>query len=130
MNNIYDNGALMLGNLEDIITYIENDETLECWEFENLLEELKDLRGKATIVMVNYDNPMGYSLDYWNNDDIVKPKETRTCSECGKEMTEGYVIDNGMEYYCNAECLAKHYTDEEWADLYATGDSYWTSWEE
>ena len=54
----------------------------------------------------------------------------RICSECGKEMVQGYCIDNGIEYYCNAECLGKHYTDEEWADLYATGDSYWTEWEE
>ena len=57
-------------------------------------------------------------------------EDKRVCTECGKEMIEGYCIDNGLEYYCNAECLGKHYTDEEWADLYATGDSYWTSWEE
>lgn len=54
----------------------------------------------------------------------------RICSECGKKMTQGYCVDNGLEYYCSPDCLDKHYSDAEWADLYATGDSYWTEWED
>jgi hypothetical protein len=47
-------------------------------------------------------------------------------------MREGYCIDNGREYYCTEECLHKHYTPEEWEELYddSEGDSYWTTWEE
>lgn len=71
MNNIYDNGALMIGNINDIIKYIENDETLETWEFEELLKDLKELKDNAYIVMVNYDNPMSYSIDYWHENDKV-----------------------------------------------------------
>jgi hypothetical protein len=71
MNKIYDNGSLMIGNIKDIIKYIENDETLETWEFEDLLNDLKELNDKVEIVMINYENPMGYSIDYWNKDDEI-----------------------------------------------------------
>ena len=56
----------------------------------------------------------------------------RYCSECGKPMREGYCIDNGLEYYCSDECLHKHYTEEEWLDMYDDGnsDNYWTQWED
>lgn len=58
--------------------------------------------------------------------------ETRKCSECSKNMNEGYCIDNGLEYYCSDECLHKHYTDEEYKEMYddGNGDSYWTEWED
>lgn len=73
MENIYDNGALMIGNIKDIIKYIEQDENLEMWEFEELLQDLKELKNTETeIVMVNYENPMGYSIDYWSKNDILK----------------------------------------------------------
>lgn len=57
--------------------------------------------------------------------------ETRTCSECGKEMAEGYCIENGTEYYCSDECLHKNITEEEYLKLYdnGNGNSYWTEWE-
>lgn len=55
----------------------------------------------------------------------------RRCSECGKKMRQGYVIENGLEYYCDDECLHKHYTAEEWNEMYSDdGDSYWTEWED
>lgn len=69
---IFDNGALMLGNIKDIISYIENDESLETWEYEDLLKDLKAIENIATVVMVNYENPMGYSINYWTKNDIIK----------------------------------------------------------
>ncbi len=56
----------------------------------------------------------------------------RTCSECDKKMMEGYVIDGGLDYYCSDECLHKHFTEEEWEEMYDEGnsESYWTEWEE
>ena len=36
-----------------------------------ILEELKDFKDN-TIVAINYDNGMGYSIDYWEKEDIVK----------------------------------------------------------
>lgn len=55
----------------------------------------------------------------------------RVCSDCGKLMTTGYCIENGLEYYCSDECLHKHYTNEEYINLYddGNGDSYHTEWE-
>ena len=55
----------------------------------------------------------------------------RICSECGKEMSEGYCIDSGLEYYCSDECLHKHYSETDWLEMYdnGEGDSYWTIWE-
>jgi hypothetical protein len=59
-------------------------------------------------------------------------KYARKCDECKKLMNEGFVFDAGCEYYCSEECLHKHFTAKEWAELYddGNGDSYWTTWED
>lgn len=64
--------------------------------------------------------------------DLLEDNYKRVCSHCGKEMFEGYVIDNGLEYYCSDECLHQHYTDEEYDEMYdnGNGDSYWTEWDD
>ncbi len=56
----------------------------------------------------------------------------RICTHCNNEMSEGYLIDNGLEYYCSDACLYSCYTEEEYLELYdnGDGDSYWTMWEE
>lgn len=56
----------------------------------------------------------------------------RICNDCGKYMTRGYVIENGVEYYCSEECLNKHYTENEYLQMYddGNGDSYYTEWED
>ena len=43
-------------------------------DMEDILKELKELRDidYEMIVCVNYDNGMGYSIDYWSSKDIVK----------------------------------------------------------
>lgn len=58
--------------------------------------------------------------------------ETRTCTECGAKMTQGYCVNGGEEYYCTDECLHKHYTPEEREEMYGDGDtdSYRTEREE
>ena len=55
----------------------------------------------------------------------------RTCDDCKATMSQGYVIDAGVKYLCEA-CHPKHYTPEQWAEEYANGESesYWTQWEE
>lgn len=84
--------------------------------FELLEEHIND-----ECVTLKY-NPMGA----WY---YVEKEEPRTCSECGKDMTEGYCIENGLEYYCSDECLHKHYTDEEYDELYDGCVTLWTEWE-
>lgn len=70
MNNIYDNGTMVLGCVENVRKYlIENmeEEDLGVKDILNDLEyELND-----TIVAINYDNGMGYSIDYWQESDKV-----------------------------------------------------------
>ena len=53
----------------------------------------------------------------------------RTCDCCGKKMVEGYCIF-GSEYYCSDECLHSTYSPEEYNDLCASDEAYWTQWED
>lgn len=83
MNRIYDNGALMLGNVQDVIMEIERqikeDIDLCMVDAEELLKDLKELRNidYDMVVCINYDNGMGYSIDYWDSNDIVKELEIK-----------------------------------------------------
>ena len=73
MQNIYDNGRLCLGEVGKIRQQlIDNAE--ETWEIEEILEELKEFKDN-TIVAINYDNGMGYSIEYWTTKDIITQKE-------------------------------------------------------
>ena len=73
MQNIYDNGRLCLGEVGKIRQQlIDNAE--ETWEIEDILEELKEFEDN-TIVAINYDNGMGYSIEYWTTKDIITRKE-------------------------------------------------------
>lgn len=57
-------------------------------------------------------------------------KYSRVCDECNKGMNQGYVINGGEAHYCSDDCLHKHYTAEEWKEMYSDeGDSYWTEWD-
>ena len=70
MENIYDNGRVCLGKVGKIRQkLIENAN--EEWEIEDILEELKELENN-TIVAINYDNGMGYSIEYWTKKDMEK----------------------------------------------------------
>ena len=75
MDKMYDNGALMLGNPKKIIEEFyrqkrENNTTDEI--VEEIINDLKEIENIADIVMINYDNPMGYSIDSWTKQDIYK----------------------------------------------------------
>jgi hypothetical protein len=45
--------------------------------------------------------------------------ETQVCSNCGRPMAKGFVINDGEEYYCSEECLHKRYSKLEYLALYA-----------
>ena len=73
MQNIYDNGRVCLGEVGKIRQQlIDNAE--ETWEIEDILAELKELEDN-TIVAINYDNSMGYSIEYWTTKDIITQGE-------------------------------------------------------
>ena len=75
MDCIYDNGAIMLGSVkmvrEEIQKEIKENVDMFCVDMEELLKDLEELSNE-TIVAINYDNGMGYSIDYWHEDDIIK----------------------------------------------------------
>lgn len=75
MNNLYDNGSILLGTKKDIVNQIYNNMLVEenDDEYMEILEDLKDLK-EDTIVALNYDNGMGYSIDYWDEKDILEVK--------------------------------------------------------
>lgn len=56
----------------------------------------------------------------------------RVCNACHEEMVVGYVIDQGIKYFCSIPCRRTYMTDEEYADQHdaGDGDSYWTVWED
>lgn len=79
MKNIYDNGKLMLGNVQDLIMETEREikediNMLDDDIVKDILKELKELRDidYDMVVCINYDNGMGYTIDYWSSKDIVK----------------------------------------------------------
>ena len=69
MQNIYDNGRLYLGEVGKIKQDLINNAE-ETWEIEDILEELKELEDN-TIVAINYDSGMGYSIEYWTTKDKI-----------------------------------------------------------
>lgn len=73
MNNLYDNGTILLGKKQDIINQIYNNMLEEEQDelYMEILEDLKDLEDD-TIVALNYDTGMGYSFDWWDKKDILK----------------------------------------------------------
>lgn len=69
MQNIYDNGRLCLGEVKRIIEYFNTIGT-DIEEYEEILEELKKLNDDD-IVVINYDNGMGYSINWWTKKDKI-----------------------------------------------------------
>lgn len=78
MNGIYDNGEILLGKAKDILNYMNSDNVEfdkdDYIDIENDLKELLE-DDEDVIVYINYDNGMGYFIDYWNKDDKVKESE-------------------------------------------------------
>ena len=87
MNNVYDNGALMLGNIENVIKAVEReikkDIDMCCIDARDLLKDLIQLKSvdSSMIVCINYENGMGYTIDYWRKNDIVKLKDRSNNNE-------------------------------------------------
>lgn len=71
MNNVYDNGTMVLGSVENIRKYLIKNMEEEDLGVEDILNDLNN-ELNDTIVAINYDMGMGYSIDYWTKEDIVK----------------------------------------------------------
>ena len=64
MNNIYDNGEIVLGSVENVEKYLIKYAE-ESDEIEDILQDLSELKGDY-LVAINYDIGMGYSMDFWD----------------------------------------------------------------
>ena len=53
----------------------------------------------------------------------------RICYVCGTVMASGYVVEDGLEYFCSNGCLETVYPYDEYMDMYEDGCAYWTEWE-
>ena len=76
MENIYDNGALLIGNIDKVIEEVEKeikeDIDMVFTDKEELLKELLEIKDLgAEIVYINYERPTGYELNYWYKRDII-----------------------------------------------------------
>lgn len=76
---IYDNGALVVGNIDLIIEEIEKE--IEIYldmasiDMESLLKDLYNLKkSNVEIVCINYDNGMDYNIDCWTKNDKIQVK--------------------------------------------------------
>lgn len=71
LNNVYDNGTMVLGSVENIRKYLIKNMEEEDLGVKDILNDLNN-ELNDTIVAINYDMGMGYSIDYWTKEDIVK----------------------------------------------------------
>ncbi len=76
MNKVYDNGYKLLGTVKNIRKYIENNISTSDMEEQlyEILEELKEYKDND-IVVIDYDIPMGYLIEKWEENDLVKESE-------------------------------------------------------
>ncbi len=75
MKDIYENESGMIGNIDAIIKYIENDENIDIYNYEEILHNLKVMReenGTELIVYLSNYNDYNYSIDYWEESDKIK----------------------------------------------------------
>lgn len=76
MENIYDNGTVILGEVKKIKEYsrkqLEN-KIIDEEEYLDIMNELKYFEDN-NIVAVNYDCGMGLSIDGWSPEDIINNK--------------------------------------------------------
>lgn len=73
MNCIYDNGYTLLGMQKDLIKHLNNTEITSDNEeiVYDMIKELKEFN-KDDIISINYEYGMGYHIEYWEKEDIVK----------------------------------------------------------
>lgn len=113
---------------ERISWYVLRGELIESEELNDAFEYFggdKGVKSKAEKAEWLIRNTKPEDLDKFVDFEFI-----RFCSNCGKPMGWGYCINGGCEYYCSDECLNKHYTEEEFEQMYdkGKGDSYYTTW--
>lgn len=112
---------------------VYKDKPVYLLEHETYGDEAASLIVDENLIIILEDVFNGFDdLECLQEEEKEEENNTRICSECGKVMTQGYCIENGLAYYCSDECLLKNMKMESYLELYddGNGDTYWTEWEE
>ena len=119
--------------MQDMLTLLkrvaELSEEIGAWEYQ-VETELTELYDTDEVEKCKADHKQAQEERDMLMHIIEDHQEFRVCDECQAIMQEGYCIEAGSEYYCGDTCLHKHYTKDEWLEMYNDGDSesYWTHW--
>lgn len=73
MREIYDDGYYMLGQVKYIIEYAENEANYTSDNEDIIFEIVKELKedyDESDVVLIYYDNPMGYDIKVFSESDI------------------------------------------------------------
>ncbi len=92
------------------------------------IEDLEDFLDIETMFCKEYKYNECLDCELENCDGCVEDKTY--CTVCNKEMSEGYVINDGLENYCSKKCLDTEITDDEYNQLYEEGYAFWTTFED
>lgn len=82
------------------------------------------LSTEDALSMMDRHQPLSVTDDY----ELEADDNFRVCTCCRELMPDGYVIDDGLEYFCSDDCLHSTYTHEEYMEMYFNDDAYWTQW--
>lgn len=69
MNKVYDNTNCLLGKVKNILKYTE-EELITDETIDEIIESLKEFN-ENDIVFINYSNGMGYSIDGFDERDVI-----------------------------------------------------------
>lgn len=58
----------------------------------------------------------------------TKYKHARTCDECGKGMSEGYLHDWSSDTFCSEKCTKEHFGSNDSESAIRHGILFWTTW--
>lgn len=101
----------------------DNDWGVGSYDFEEAMKKALDMNAYGVAVIDEGSDPICTGIEYC--------EQYKICSDCGALIQEGYVTDNWDEsfIYCE-DCQWKHYTHEEWEQLYDFNDDayYYTQW--
>ena len=122
------------------LTELYNEEISKTQE-DLIKEAVENEHGRGIVIT---DDVLETIVEYTKEKDREFIRETvenmtRVCSKCNSLMLEGYVENDGDEYYCSKNCLLNEYDTEE--DFFGTEEeqnkmenkgyanpNYWTDW--
>lgn len=70
---VYDNCEKILGSVKNVTQYVK-DSCDDYEEIEDIIEELKYFE-EDTMIVLDYNNGMGFMIDYWTEKDKHKLEE-------------------------------------------------------